>query len=125
MLAQDQRIRAVLNAPDGPLPPVDPEALRRYYRFLKGRLLLPFRAVYFEQVNRWEDARYRVTVVGLHDPAELPADQGLVCRAVRQGKPVDLPLVELEIDHENPNFQLIEDYWSWAWNRLPMARAAG
>lgn len=124
MLAQDQRIRAILATAAGPLPAVGSESLDRYYHFLTGRLALPFQAVYYEQVGRWDDARYRVTVVGLRDPAKHPVDQGIICRAVRRGKPVDLPLVELEIDPENPNFQLIEDYWSWAWNRLPMAQPA-
>lgn len=125
MVAHEQRIRDILNAPAGSLPPVDRVSLGRYHAYLIGRLVFPFRAVYYEQVGRWEDARYEVTVVGLADPSAYPADQGLICRAVRQGKRIQLPLVELEISPESRNFQLIEDYWSWAWNRLVAGQAVG
>jgi hypothetical protein len=30
--------------------------------------------------------------------------------------PGRVPLIELEIPGDSPNFQLIEDYWHWFWN---------
>jgi hypothetical protein len=41
---------------------------------------------------------------------------GILCKT-RKGKyEINLPLNELEIPQDSPNFQLIEDYWFWFWN---------
>jgi hypothetical protein len=29
---------------------------------------------------------------------------------------INLPLIELEVPDDSPNFQFIEDYWYWFWN---------
>jgi hypothetical protein len=37
-------------------------------------------------------------------------------RPARGKYEVNLPLTELEIPDDSPNFQFIEDYWYWFWN---------
>ena len=29
---------------------------------------------------------------------------------------INLPLIELEVPDDSPNFQFVEDYWYWFWN---------
>ena len=41
---------------------------------------------------------------------------GIFCKT-RKGKyEVNLPLTELNVPDDSPNFQFIEDYWYWFWN---------
>jgi hypothetical protein len=99
-------------------PGVDEETLSRYYRFLTARLSFPFTATYPEPRTALEEAEYRCTVVGLLDPAHGVCDEfdGIFCKA-RKGKyETHLPLIELQVPADSPNFQLIEDYWYWFWN---------
>jgi hypothetical protein len=118
MAFQEQKTRAILDTPTGPLPPVEPESLQRYYHFLANGLTFPFPAVYHEPVGQTQDATHRITVFGLCDPLEHPSEHGLMCRAMHVRQPLELPLVEVEVGPDSPNFQLVEDYWSWAWNEL-------
>jgi hypothetical protein len=99
-------------------PAVDEETLSRYYQYLSARLTFPFAATYPEPRTAFEEAECRCTVVELLNPAETICDEfdGIRCR-IRKGKyGVDLPLTELEVPEDSPNFQLIEDYWHWFWN---------
>ncbi|MGO8690326.1 MAG: calcium-binding protein [Thermoguttaceae bacterium] len=100
------------------LPGVNEETLSRYYKYLTVRLSLPFTATYPEPRTALEEAEYRCTAVELLDPAKDIGDDfdGIFCKA-RKGKyEINLPLVELEIPPDSPNFQLIDDYGYWFWN---------
>ena len=100
------------------LPSVDQETLSRYYKYLSVRLSFPFTATYPEAKTALEEVQHRCTVVELLDPAKDICDEfdGILCKT-RKGKyEVKLPLIELEISHDSPNFQLVEDYWFWFWN---------
>ena len=116
----DQRDRIIEAL--GPLgehsPSVDEETLSRYYKYLSARLSFPFTAHYPEPRTSLEEVQYRCTVVELLDPANDICDEfdGIFCKT-RKGKyEVNLPLTELEISEDSPNFQFIEDYWYWFWN---------
>ena len=57
-------------------------------------------------------------MLDLLDPATDVGDvfDGILC-TIRKGKcEVTLPLAELDLPQERPNFQLIDDYWYWFWN---------
>jgi hypothetical protein len=100
------------------LPSVGEETLSRYYEYLTARLSFPFKAYYPEPTTTLEEVRYRCTVVELLDPANGIGDEfgGIFCKT-RKGKyEMNLPLIELEILQDGPNFQLIDDYWFWFWN---------
>jgi hypothetical protein len=100
------------------LPSVDEETLSRYYRYLTARLSFPFTATYPEPRSALEEQQHRCTVVELLDPANDICDEfdGIFCRTIKGKYEIHLPLIELEIPQDSPNFQLIEDYWFWFWN---------
>ena len=116
----DQRDRIVeaLGPLGEHLPSVDEETLSRYYKYLTARLSFPFTAHYPEPTNSLEEVQHRCTVVELLDPAHDICDEfdGILCKT-RKGKyEINLPLIELEMSDDSPNFQFIEDYWYWFWN---------
>jgi hypothetical protein len=114
----EDRIRAVLGINDSSLPEVGNETLRSYCEYLATHLSFPFRARYPEPLGLHEETLRTVKVVGLLDPTKnLDCESlGIVCRA-RQGKRiVELSLADLEVDEDDVNHQLVEDYWYWFWN---------
>ena len=115
---QRERILEALWPLGDHLPSVDEETLSRYYRYLTARLSFPFTATYPEARTALEERQHRCTVVELLDPVNDICDEfdGIFCK-VRKGKyEINLPLIELEVPADSPNFQLIEDYWYWFWN---------
>ena len=117
-LNQKDRIIEALGPLGEHLPSVDEETLSRYYKYLTARLSFPFTAHYPEPTTSLEEVQYRCTVLELLDPAKDICDEfdGIFCKT-RKGKyEINLPLIELEIPEDSPNFQFIEDYWYWFWN---------
>ena len=44
-------------------------------------------------------------------------DATVVLCKTRKGKyEINLPLIELDVPDDSPNFRFIEDYWYWFWN---------
>ena len=115
---QKDRIIEALGLETDRLPGVSDKTLSKYYRYLAANLSLPFRARYPEAATPLEAINYACTVLKLLDPAEYPSDDfsGIFCTVRKSGALVNLPLVELELSDDNPNFQLIEDFWYWFWN---------
>jgi hypothetical protein len=114
----EDRIRAALGAKGGKLPDVGKKSLQAYYQYLSANLSFPFQAQHPEPVGLHEEIIRTVTVVGLLDPTRnLDCESlGLLCQ-VRQGKQqVELSLADLEVTEDDPNHELIEDYWYWFWN---------
>ncbi|MGO9111397.1 MAG: hypothetical protein ACLP9L_19395 [Thermoguttaceae bacterium] len=58
-----------------------------------------------------------VIATGLCDPARTLLDSatGILCEVVFRSR-VRLPLALLKVDRQNPNCQMIDDYWYWFWN---------
>jgi hypothetical protein len=116
---QKDRILAALGSLGDLSPHVDAETILRYYRYLAANLAFPFTAYYPLPKTSQEEVEYRASVVELLDPRKHVGGEfdGIVCK-VRKGKfEVNLPLTELNIPEDSPNFQLIEDYgrWFWCW----------
>jgi hypothetical protein len=115
---QLDRIAATLGLSSGLLPEVDEESLYRYYEYLSAHLTFPFAAHYPEPAHSREETQFRCTVLELLDPSKHVGDMfdGIFCKT-RKGKyELNLPLIELEVAHDSPNFHLIEDFWYWFWN---------
>ena len=115
---QRDRIIEALGPLEGRLPSVDEETLSRYYKHLTTRLSFPFTATYPAARTSLEEVEHRCRVVELLDPAKDICDEfdGIFCKT-RKGKyEINVPLIELHVPEESPNFQLIEDYWHWFWN---------
>ncbi len=115
---QKQRILAALGIDGGRLPLVDEKTLFRYFEYLSGHLSLPFTAHYPEPTTPLEKAQHECTVLEILDPSKHVGDEcdGIFCKTSKAGFEVNLPLVELEVSQNNPDFQMIEDYWYWFWN---------
>lgn len=112
----EDRIRAILGVRNGSaLPKVNAATMLTYYRYLLSRLILPCGARYSSDADGTISL---VTVTGLVDPQMMPSDirTGLCCMAQHRNQPEILPLVDVEVGHDCPNFQLLEDYWFWLWN---------
>ena len=116
---QEGRIRRALGLTRGPLPKVNTEWLRKYHRYLSSKLIFPFRAKYTEELSPNRGAiAFLIEVFALIDPGEMPnlENTALLCRIMRDRQEEEVPLVDLEVAEDHPNFQLLEDYWYWIWN---------
>jgi hypothetical protein len=115
---QPERIRAALGLRSDRLSLVDEETLSRYYDYLSAHLSLPFAAYYPEPTNSQEVREYHCEVIELIDPATYLSDEfdGIFCKTRKGTCQLNLPLIDLHLPEDNPNFQLIEDYWYWFWN---------
>ena len=78
----------------------------------------PFLAHYPKPATSQEGNEFRCTVLELLDPAKHLGDgfDGIFCKTRRGKYEINLPLIELEVPEDSPDFQLIEDYWYWFWN---------
>ncbi len=111
------RIQAALGPLGDRSPSVDDETTLRYYRYLAAKLSFPFTAHYPAPKTSEEEVEYRCTVVGLLDPRKHIGSEfdGIFCKARKGRFEVNLPLTELKIPEDSPNFQFIEDYLYWFW----------
>ncbi len=112
----EDRIRAILGVRNGrALPKVNAATMLAYYRFLSSRLTLPCKARYSSDADGTISL---VMVSRLVDPQTIPPDHraGLCCVAHHGSKAEILPLVDVEVEPDSPNFQFLEDYWFWLWN---------
>jgi hypothetical protein len=115
-----QRILAALRIDDDHLPFVDEKTLFKYFEYLCENLSFPFTTHYPEPTTPLEEVQYECTVLELLDPSKHVGDEfdGIFCKTWKAGFEVNLPLVELEVSQDSPDFQMIEDYWHWFWNWL-------
>jgi hypothetical protein len=115
---RDCRIRAALGTSGSFLPRVQIRWLHNYYEHLAVHLQLPFEARYAGDLSRQQHATSVVAVTAVLDPGtDLRRESsGLLCRVRRTDEELELPLADLEVEENSPNFQLIEDYWYWFWN---------
>lgn len=116
---QEYRIRIALGLEKGPLPKVKFEWLQKYCEYLAAHLSFPFEAQHTEEIGSYRQPSYsQVKVVAILTARNDPAQEysGLICMVIKAEQEIEVPLVDLEVDEQNPNFQLIEDYWYWIWN---------
>jgi hypothetical protein len=118
MSYQEHRIKAALGSEGNRILKVNDETIFRYYEYLKTHLSFPFPACYPEPINTQETSRHFCIVLELLDPNKYIGDEfdGIFCKT-RKGKYViNLPLIDLDVPPDSPNFQLIDDFWYWFWN---------
>ena len=115
---REHRIRAALALDRGPLPEVNSAWLRRYHAHLAKSLSLPFQACHAGDLSRVLEDAPHVTIVALDNPDEHPQREwdGLTCLARQGDQLLPLPLVDIEVDPDDVNFELLDDYWYWFWN---------
>jgi hypothetical protein len=110
---QNDRILAALGPLGDRSPSVDDETTLRYYQYLVAHISFPFTAYYPVPKRSEEEVEYRCTVVELLDPRKHIGSEfdGIFCKARKGRFEVNLPLTELNVPEDSPNFQFIEDYW--------------
>ena len=113
-----EQVRAALGGGWQRLPTVDAATLRRYYRYLSQNLSLPFPAWYPEAAFSDAEGEHACTVTELIDPATGLGDEfdGIFCKVVKGKQERLLPLIELQLPPDGPNFHLVEHYWDWFWH---------
>ena len=115
---QTERILAAFGPSADGMPKVDqarwPDTMRTCRRTCRCR----FRPTTRSRGTPQEKVEFRCRVVELLDPTQHMGDEfdGIFCRIRKGNFEVNLPLVELFVPDESPNFQLIEDYSFWFWN---------
>lgn len=114
-----EHVRLSLGSGRQLMPTVDAVALRHYFHYLSKNLSLPFPAWYPEPTLVDEDGEYPCLVMELIDPASGLGDEidGVFCK-VRKGQyERNLPLIEMELPPDDPNYQVVERYWDSFWHR--------
>ncbi len=116
-IGQTDRIRHALGAARQ-IPKVTEETHARYYGYLLSHLTFPFAACYPRARNADEEEKFRCNVLTLLDPVNDLGDgfHGIFAKTSQGEYEINLPLIELDVPQDSPNFQLIEDYWYWFWN---------
>jgi hypothetical protein len=116
--SQTERIKYALGIQGDCLPLVDDATLQTYYEHLSEHISFPFIVHYPEPSTPQQEALYECEVLELLDPSQHASDEfdGIFCKTRKSGFEVNLPLVDLEVREDCPNFQMIEDYWYWFWN---------
>ena len=117
-------VRSALRlAHSAPLPRVDEDTLLDYYRYLKDALSFPFVAQVCQDTGLvgkqvLDGRRHTITVLGLLNPARRRSETsaGLLCIGRKGGLVLEVPLAELEVEADDRNHRLLEDYWYWFWN---------
>ncbi|MHB9044959.1 MAG: calcium-binding protein [Pirellulales bacterium] len=117
-LDREQRIMRALAVSNRSIPRVDEAALSVYYQYLSANLSLPLVAHFPMPSTPQENAEFRCVVVKLLDPVKQLGDplDGIFCKTRKGRYEVNLPLIDLYLPEESPDFRLIEDYWYWFWN---------
>jgi hypothetical protein len=113
---RDDRVRKALGLThDDPLPEVGHETLLAYHRYLAARLKFPLFTTYWGESGPFSRKKMTVTITGLLDPGGDDSDEGygLLCRGLDRDEQVELPLDEVEVNEEDPNFRLVTDYSYW------------
>ena len=112
---EDCRIRAVFGlSNDRPIPRVSRARLLEYRAFLVANLSFPFEALHAETTPPVRQLFRYVTVIGLSDMP--PYLDGLLCKVRSPQGEIEVPLSELGVREENPNYPLVDDYAYWFWN---------
>jgi hypothetical protein len=95
------------------LPPVSRDSLLLCMRFLSDKLTFPFEALYSPAAPGGSVLPGDVLVLGLVEPGENWRQDGILCRAIRQGETIEFPLKDILIRGESGERSLVEGYAQW------------
>ena len=115
-LMPDQKDRIIEALGSGSqIPRVDEQTLARYYEYLSANLSFPFTAYYHEPTDPPLANECHGEVFELIAPATYRGHEidGIFCKTRKGTCEVKLPLIDLHLRDDDPNSELIEDYWYW------------
>ena len=108
---QIDRISMVFGLTSNDPLPYDSEATELiYFKYLKANLTFPFAARSFDPIK---DRKRDLTVTGMCEDFPIDEGFGVVCDVLDGGEKAQMPLSELEVDPDNPNYQMVDDYITW------------
>ena len=115
---REHRIVRALGARNGVIPRVDEATLRVYYGYLAANLSMPLLAYLSIPASAREAAESRCVLVELIDPLKHDgsAVDGIFGKTRSGDCEATVPLIDLRLPEESPDFQIVEDYWYWFWN---------
>jgi hypothetical protein len=115
---REQRVVRALGARNGIIPRVDEATLLVYYGYLAANLSLPLVAYLSKPDSAREAAESRCVLVELIDPVKHDgsAVDGIFGKTRSGDCEATVPLIDLYLPEESPDFQIVEDYWYWFWN---------
>ena len=108
---QDDRICMVFGlTSDDPLPYDSKATELTYFNYLKAHLTFPFSATFTDPVK---NRKLDMTVTGMCNDLPLDEGFGVVCEVLDGGEKQQMPLSELKLEPNNPNYQMVDDYTTW------------
>jgi len=117
MTDEEIRVTHLFGLPESAGPPaVTYEALEVYHDYLCAHVRFPFYGEYSRETAPLRNTSDYLKVTGLADVDDWDAFYGLLCEARQGRRHIVVPLAEVEVDSQDPNHQLIEDYRVWFWN---------
>ena len=84
----------------------------RYFEHMAVHLHFPFGASYWNHNDPIHTFR-EVTVIALLDKTRITNGDGILCEAHEGRQVIELPLSDVLVDSEHPDFQLLDDYSWW------------
>jgi hypothetical protein len=90
-------------------------SLAKYHAHLREHLHFPFQAIYAETTFPVRHLVRYVSVLGLL-PVVGSASRGIHCRVEGLPHARSLPLVDIGMPDEHPNYQILDDYAYWFLN---------
>ena len=116
--SEKDRLRMVFGLkPLDPIPEVDSDSLRQYWRYLTQNITLPFKAYYVDQ-SGWDNKKIPFTCEKLDDPKDEGDEHyGLFCRGKRQnGSRLICPLNDVDpVGLPKEQKQILDDYCQWTY----------
>lgn len=114
-----ERLNPVLGLdPDDDWPDINGQNLEIIYDHLLATVSFPFNAEFaMPNPEQGGEIILEIEIDGIQDP-DLTDDilkHGLICQALNQGEPFKVPLAEIVIKQDDPNYHHIEDYCIWYW----------
>lgn len=91
------------------MPEPDEQTQRQYLDYLKLHLAFPFQA----SAPDSEESE-TIQVFAFAEPPIDP-DDGILCVGSTGKHESYIPLSNIEVEEDDPNFQYIEDYADWSW----------
>ena len=107
-------------------PPVKANYLEMIYDDIVNKISFPFQAehaVHFQDSPEQEIRDIEIHEIIDPDNDEFPPGHGLWCKGFGNNpggrEPITLPLAEVVIKQDDPNYHWIEDYCIWFWEMNP------
>lgn len=98
------------------LPEVSPNTLENYFAFLTKNLLFPIHGTFDQEAGPLQNTTYPITIKHLVE--DIDEFYGICIEGTAGKKHVELPLADFDCDSaDHRNFQLINDYKTWFWNK--------